>query len=91
MSDISGVGAPPPTPPSSGSSVPASYAPGGSSSTGGGGFKAFQDYFGTENYKKFVEGLCKAIAQQIGHDQKKAKEASDQLKRSTEGEDIDQP
>jgi hypothetical protein len=90
MSDVTGVGSAPPTPPSGGSSTPPSYSS-GTPDSGSGGFKAFKEFFGEKDYAQFQAGLCKSIAAQIGHDQKKAKEASDQLKRSTTGEDLEQP
>lgn len=51
------------------------------------GWGAFEKFLGPKGFAQFKTNVCNTISRQIGHDQKKAKEASDDLKKSTTGEE----
>jgi|JI9StandDraft_1071089.scaffolds.fasta_scaffold25494_4 hypothetical protein len=68
--------------------APANFPKVGGSGGGGGGWGAFEQYMGEENFRKFQQNICSSIAQQIGHDQQRQKEASRALRRSETGEDM---
>ncbi len=67
--------------------APQAFA-GQAGATSGGGWGNFEQWMGKENFRKFQENICNAIAQQISHDRKRQKEASDRLKKAETGEDM---
>lgn len=76
----SGVGA------SSGSDTPPPYSPGDMSSANGWG--SFEKFLGPKDFNVFKANVCKAVTNQIKHEQERAQKASEQLKRSETGQDI---
>ncbi|MCH9611970.1 MAG: hypothetical protein S4CHLAM102_04500 [Chlamydiia bacterium] len=81
-----GPSSPNPTPPQSG---PSSNVP-GFTPIGGSGedpWQSFKNFLGPEGYKKFMNGLCQSINQDISRQTKKMHEASEKLKRAELGED----
>jgi hypothetical protein len=69
-----------------GADDPPPYSPGDISSSSGWG--AFENYLGPKDFHVFKNNMCKAISDQIKHEQQRAQKASDQLKRSELGQDI---
>ncbi len=51
------------------------------------GWGAYEKFLGPKGYAQFKANVCNAISHQIGQDQKKAQAASDELKKSTTGEE----
>jgi len=76
-----GTRKPPPMPPTNPEDQPSGHFEAGS------GFQGFKKWLGKHNYKMFISNVCRAISSDIGKQKKKAKEASDRLKASTEGKD----
>ncbi len=70
----------------SGSDAPPPYSPGDTTSASGWG--AFETFLGPKDFNMFKNNMCKAIGDQIKHEQERAQKVSDRLKRSETGQDI---